>query len=70
MPLSIIGYPDLEYQPTSLPIGVLNFASHLRDAMVNGLGTTVHHNTAYHPLSNGLVERFHRKPEIERNLEG
>ena len=35
------------------------FTSHL-DAMANCLGTTLHHTTAYHPQSNGLVECFHR----------
>ncbi len=36
------------------------FTSHLWDAMTNGLGTTLHHTTADHPQSNGLVEHFHR----------
>ena len=55
--LSMVGYPDLGYQPASLPIGVLNLHS-TSDAIVNGLGTTLHHTTAYHPQSNSLVERF------------
>ena len=36
------------------------FTSGLWEAMANCLGTTLHHTTAYHPQSNGLVERFHR----------
>jgi transposase InsO family protein len=36
------------------------FLSGLWKAMATTLGTTLHHKTAYHPNSNGLVERFHR----------
>ena len=36
------------------------------------LGTQVHHTTAYHPQSNGLVERFHRhlKSALRARLTG
>ncbi|XP_059848486.1 CMP-N-acetylneuraminate-beta-galactosamide-alpha-2,3-sialyltransferase 2 isoform X2 [Hypanus sabinus] len=36
------------------------FTSSLWSAMASLLGTQLHHTTAYHPQSNGLVERFHR----------
>ena len=36
------------------------FTSQLWTAIAQLLGTRLHHTTAYHPQSNGLVERFHR----------
>ncbi len=36
------------------------FTSKLWTAISKLLGTKLHHTTAYHPQSNGLVERFHR----------
>lgn len=36
------------------------FTSSLWRGMAEALGTDVHTTTAYHPQSNGLVERFHR----------
>ncbi|XP_072918216.1 uncharacterized protein [Hemitrygon akajei] len=36
------------------------FTSGLWTALAQLLGTQLHHTTAYHPQSNGLVERFHR----------
>ena len=36
------------------------FTSQLWTAIAQLLGTQLHHTTAYHPQSNGLVERFHR----------
>ena len=36
------------------------FTSQLWTSICQLLGTQVHHTTAYHPQSNGLVERFHR----------
>lgn len=36
------------------------FTSKLWTAIAKLLGTKLHHTTAYHPQSNGLVERFHR----------
>ena len=35
------------------------FTSHLWVSISQLLGTELHHTTAYHPQSNGLVERFH-----------
>ena len=37
------------------------FTLQLWSAIVQLLGTRLHHSTAYHPQSNGLVERFHRR---------
>ena len=37
------------------------FESHLFAALTNFLGTTRIRTTAYHPIANGLVERFHRQ---------
>ena len=36
------------------------FTSQLWNSLAQMLGTQLHHTTAYHPQSNGLVERFHR----------
>ena len=36
------------------------FESHLWDSVMKKLGIDRHRTTAYHPNSNGLVERFHR----------
>ena len=36
------------------------FTSQLWKSIAQLLGTQLHHTTAYHPQSNGLVERFHR----------
>ena len=36
------------------------FTSQLWSSIAQSLGTRLHHTTAYHPQSNGLVERFHR----------
>lgn len=36
------------------------FVSALWSAMASSLGTALHQTTAYHPQSNGLVERLHR----------
>ena len=36
------------------------FTSELWKALAESIGAKVHHTTAYHPQSNGLVERFHR----------
>ncbi len=36
------------------------FTSQLWTSMAQLLGTQLHHTAAYHPQSNGLVERFHR----------
>ena len=36
------------------------FTSEIWRAMAESLGAKLHHTTAYHPQSNGLVERFHR----------
>ena len=36
------------------------FTSQLWSSISQSLGTRLHHTTAYHPQSNGLVERFHR----------
>ena len=36
------------------------FTSQLWTSIAQLLGTKVHHTTAYHPQSNGLIERFHR----------
>ena len=48
------------------------FTSHLWTSVAQLLGTTLHHTTAYHPQSNGLVERFHRhlKSAIRARLTG
>lgn len=48
------------------------FASHLWTAISRLLGTNLHHTTAYHPQSNGLVERFHRhlKSALRARLSG
>ncbi|XP_072134736.1 uncharacterized protein [Mobula birostris] len=48
------------------------FTSSLWSAMANLLGSQLHHTTAYHPQSNGLVERFHRhlKSALMARLEG
>ena len=35
------------------------FTSNLWTSIAQLLGTWLHHTTAYHPLSNGLIERFH-----------
>ncbi|XP_071944773.1 uncharacterized protein [Antedon mediterranea] len=37
------------------------FESSLFNALVNLLGTKRIHTTSYHPIANGLVERFHRQ---------
>ena len=37
------------------------FVSQLWTNIAQSLGTTLHQTTAYHPQSNGLVERFHRQ---------
>lgn len=36
------------------------FTSTLWKQMANRLGVHIHHTTAYHPQSNGMIERFHR----------
>ena len=36
------------------------FTSDMWKALAESLGSKIHHTTAYHPQSNGLVERFHR----------
>ena len=42
------------------------FTPQLWSAIAQLLGTQLHHSTAYHPRSSGLVERFHRhlKPAL------
>ncbi|XP_059083346.1 uncharacterized protein K02A2.6-like [Tigriopus californicus] len=37
------------------------FTSALWDNLSKSLGFSIHHTTAYHPQSNGLVERLHRQ---------
>lgn len=37
-----------------------NFTSHLFQALTRRLGAKLQHTTAYHPQSNGLLERWHR----------
>ena len=48
------------------------FTSQLWSAIAQLLGTQLHHSTAYHPQSNGLVERFHRhlKSALRARLTG
>ena len=48
------------------------FTSHLWTSVAQLLGTRSHHTTAYHPQSNGLVERFHRhlKSALRARLTG
>ncbi len=48
------------------------FTSQLWTAVAQLLGTKLHHTTAYHPQSNGLVERFHRhlKSALRARLSG
>ncbi|XP_055502384.1 protein NYNRIN-like [Leucoraja erinacea] len=48
------------------------FTSELWSAMARLLGVQLHHNTAYHPQANGLVERFHRqlKAALKARLTG
>ena len=48
------------------------FTSQLWAAISQLLGTKLHHTTAYHPQSNGLVERFHRhlKSALRARLTG
>ena len=48
------------------------FTSGLWSAMADLLGTKLHHTCAYHPQSNGLVERFHRhlKTALKARLRG
>ena len=48
------------------------FTSQLWSAIAQLLGTRLHHTTAYHPQSNGLVERFHRhlKSALRARLTG
>ena len=48
------------------------FTSQLWTAIAQLLGTQLHHTTAYHPQSNGLVERFHRhlKSALRARLTG
>ena len=48
------------------------FTSGLWTAMAELLGTKLHHTCAYHPQSNGLVERFHRhmKTSLKARLNG
>ena len=36
------------------------FTSDIWSILTKSLGTIIHRTTAYHPQSNGLVERFHR----------
>ena len=48
------------------------FTSQLWTSISRLLGTHLHHTTAYHPQSNGLVERFHRhlKSALRARLTG
>ena len=48
------------------------FTSRLWASISQLLGTKLHHTTAYHPQSNGLVERFHRhlKSALRTRLSG
>ena len=48
------------------------FTSQLWTSIAQLLGTQLHHTTAYHPQSNGLVERFHRhlKSALRARLTG
>ena len=48
------------------------FTSQLWTSIAQLLGTKLHHTTAYHPQSNGLIERFHRhlKSSLRARLVG
>lgn len=48
------------------------FTSQLWTSIAQLFGTQLHHTTAYHPQSNGLVERFHRhlKSALKARLTG
>ena len=48
------------------------FTSQLWTSIAQLLGIQLHHTTAYHPQSNGLVERFHRhlKSALRARLTG
>ena len=48
------------------------FTSRLWTTLTNQLGIQLHRTTAYHPCSNGLVERFHRhlKTSLKARLTG
>ena len=48
------------------------FTSQLWSSLAQLLGTQLHRTTAYHPQSNGLVERFHRhlKSALRARLTG
>ena len=46
------------------------FESHLFQALANLLGTTRIRTTAYHPASNGLVERLHRQIKASLRAHG
>ena len=48
------------------------FTSTLWNEIAHQLGVKLHHTTAYHPQSNGLVERFHRtlKAALKARLQG
>ena len=50
----------------------LQFTSQLWASISKLFGTKLHHTTAYHPQSNGLVERFHRhlKSALRAHLSG
>ena len=48
------------------------FTSNLWTSIAQLLGTQLHHTTAYHPQSNGLIERFHQhlKSALRARLSG
>ena len=59
--LCVLGYPDLEFHQLSQQIGAVNLNLTFGSNLCSYLAQKEQKRTAYHPIANGIVERFHRQ---------